>query len=266
MTDHEAELLVEEVLNAYHEKAPVDLSRIAREEGIELVEGDFGDDFHGRLEFLRDVGTFALYHPRIATARYPGRVRFSIAHELAHYFIESHREGIINGLFHNSDEGFRSLSEIEKEADRVASALLIPAKTIKSTMGSRNFLSLKQLLDLANRCEASVQATAFRYARFAEEACLAVVSSCSRILYAFASDEADGLGFKFLGIKDVPPGSATQRASNSSVTEIFEGPTDTGCWFSWRLRSAELWEEAVRLGSTSLVLTLLSWKSDEVED
>lgn len=261
MTDRDAEVLVEQVLSAFNERAPVDLLRIASEEGIELLEGDFGDDFHGRLEFLRDLGAFALYHPRLETARYPGRVRFSIAHELGHYFIESHREGIINGLFHNSEEGFCSPSVVEAEADRFASALLIPAKAIKSAMGSRQFLTLAQILALAYRCEASAQATAFRYARFAEEPCIAVVSSASQILYAFASDEADGLGFKRLGISRVPSGSATAQATSSNSSDIFEAATDTTRWFSQRSRTAELWEEAVRLGSSSLVLTLLAWKN-----
>jgi Zn-dependent peptidase ImmA (M78 family) len=266
MTDREAELIAEQVLNAYRQAAPVDLELIAREEGIELLEGNFGDEFEGRLEFLSDLGTFVLYHPSLETAQYPGRVRFSIAHELAHYFIESHRQGIIQGLFHDSEEGFQSLNIIEDEADRVAAALLIPAKELRSKMGHRKILTLRQILELAARCEASVQATSFRYARYAEEACLAVVASGNRILYAFSSDEADGLGFRFLGIKHVPVGSAAHRASESYSAEIFEGPTDTSLWFSQRGRSAELWEEAVRLGSSSLVLTLLSWKEYEADD
>jgi hypothetical protein len=177
MTDREAELVAEQVLNAYRQEAPVNLELIAREEGIELLEGNFGDEFEGRLEFLSDLGMFALYHPSLETAQYPGRVRFSIAHELAHYFIEAHRQGIIQGLFHDSEEGFQSLNIIEGEADRVAAALLIPAKELRSKMGRRKILTLRQILELAARCEASVQATAFRYARYAEEACLAVVAS-----------------------------------------------------------------------------------------
>lgn len=266
MTDRETELLVEQVLSGYGQKAPVDLHLIAREEGIELAEGDFGNDFHGRLEFLEDMGTFALFHPCLASARYPGRVRFSIAHELGHYFIESHREGIINGLFHDSEEGFHSLNIVEGEADRFASALLLPAKTIKSTMGSRNFLTLRQLLELAGRCEASVQATAFRYARFAEEPCVAVVARNGQVLYSFASDEADALGFKFLGIKQIPSGSVTERAIRAPASEILEGPTDTTRWFSSRWRSAEIWEEAVHLGASPIVMTLLSWKNYSGDD
>lgn len=261
MTDREIELLVEQVLGGYGQEAPVDLQLIAREEGIELAEGDFGEDFHGRLEFLQDLGTFALFYPRLASARYPGRVRFSIAHELGHYFIEPHREGIINGLFHDSEEGFHSLNIVEDEADRFASALLLPAKAIKSTMGSRSFLTLRQILELANRCGASVQATAFRYARFAEEPCVAVVASNGQVLYSFASDEADALGFRSLGIRKVPPGSVTGRAIRAPASEILEGPTDTAHWFSSRPRRAELWEEAVHLGSSSLVMTILSWKN-----
>ena len=266
MKDHEVELLADEVLDTYREKAPIDLARIAAEEGIELVEGDFGDDFHGRLEFLREVSTFAIYHPRLSTARYPGRVRFSIAHEFGHYFIEEHREGIIHGLFHNSEESFRSMNPVEHEADTFASALLIPTKALNLAMGRNRILTLEQILNLSRTCDASAQATAFRYARFAEEPCLAIVSSGARILYSFASEDADARGFKMLGNREIPSGSATRKAAESATREIVQGPTETSQWFSARARSAELWEEATRLGSSPLVLTLLSWKDYESED
>lgn len=266
MKDYDVELLAEQVLDTYSQKAPVDLARIAVEEGIELVEGDFGDDFHGRLEFLPAVSTFAIYHPQLITARYPGRVRFSIAHELGHYFIDEHREGIINGLFHNSAESFDSKSSVEHEADTFASALLIPTKALRSAMGRNNILTLEQILDLSRTCDASAQATAFRYVRFAEEPCLAIVSKDARVLYAFASEDADARGFKMLGNREVSPESATRKAAQSTMREIFQGPTSTLQWFSDRGRSAELWEEATRLGSSALVLTLLSWKDYERDD
>jgi len=266
MKDFEIESLADQILESYQQQAPVDLIYIANQEGIELLEGDYGDDFHGRLEFLSDMGKFALFHPRLATARFSGRIRFSIAHELGHYFIEEHREGIIRGIFHNAEQGFISNNPIEREADKFAAALLIPNQLLRATTGRRGILTLNQILSLAQKCNASAQATAFRYVRFAEEPCLAIISKEGNILYSFASDEANARGFGLLGNRQVPPLSVTYKASQGNVQNIVEGETNTTLWFSERRGYEELWEEAIPLGSTFFVLTLLSWKDYTAED
>jgi hypothetical protein len=219
------------------------------------------------------VEAFVIYHPVIAQSRYPGRVRFSIAHELGHYFIPPHRQLLLTGLSHNSEDCFRGQSDVEKKADVFASALLIPGVELKRLMQSRRFLTLRQLLELADRCKASAQATAFRYTRFTEEPHLALVSENGRVLYQFASEEAEAIGFRWLGKREVPANCPTRKAALKVSSEgIVEGAVKSEEWFSERKAQADLWEEAIRLGSTNLVLTLLSWQDyssdlvDGVED
>ena len=265
MNDCDIERLADDVVAAYGQSTPpVDLRNIAGEEGIELAEGDYGEDFHGRIEYLSEVEAFAIYHPRLECARYPGRVRFSIAHELGHYFIPAHREVLLTGACHNSDDCFLGGSSVEKEADKFASALLVPSVELRRLVGARKFLTLAQILELADRCQASAQATAFRYTRFTEEPHIAIVSQNGRILYHFASEEAEAIGFRWLGNRNVPMSCATRRAGMAPVGGgIVEGASGSENWFSSRRASAELWEEAIRLGTTDLVLTLLSWQDYE---
>ena len=271
MNDCDIERLADDVVSAYGQNTPpVNLINIAEEEGIALAEGEYGEDFHGRIEYLREVETFAIYHPRLDRARYPGRVRFSIAHELGHYFIPAHREVLLSGTSHNSDDSFQG-GGVENEADKFASALLVPSVELQRLVGARKFLALAQILELADRCQASAQATAFRYTRFTEEPHIAIVSQNGRILYHFASEEAEAIGFRWLGNRNVPTNCATRRAAITAIGDgIVEGTASSEDWFSSRRASAQLWEEAIRLGRTDLVLTLLSWQDyspySEMED
>jgi hypothetical protein len=250
--------LADEVIAAFGQSTPpVDLERIAREEGIELAEGAFDDDFHGRIEYLPEVGSFVIYHPSFIASQYPSRVRFSLAHELGHYYIPAHREMLMKGCTHNSMEGFNHKDLIERQADAFAAALLIPSAVLKQRMGRRGFLGLSQILALAEECKASVQATAFRYTKFTKEPHLAFVSEKEMVLYCFSSEEARAIGFGGLRNQCVPANSPTARAVASSQVE--EGKIGGELWFPDRDNHAELWEESMRLGSSNRVLTLLSW-------
>jgi len=257
LTDFQVEQLADEVLAAFGQQLPVGIHQIAREEGIELAEGDFDDDFHGRIEYLTEVGSFVIYHPSLTFNQYPSRVRFSIAHELGHYYIPTHRELLMTGCSHNSTEGFSHKDAIERQADTFAAALLIPSAELKRRMGKRGFLSLPHILKLADDCKASIQATAFRYTRFAKEPHLAFVSENDKVLYCFASEEARAMGYWTLRSQTVPDGSTTKKAAASQNIE--EGKTESEFWFPDHPTNAELWEESVRLGNSTKVLTTLSW-------
>jgi len=257
LTEPQIEMLADEVVSAFGLETPIDLERIAREEGIELVEGDYGDEFHGRIEYLAEVEAFVIYRPSIVMGQYPARVRFSIAHELGHFYIPHHREILLKGQAHYSQEGFRSKNQVEHQADTFAAALLIPTKILKDRMGRRGFLSLDQILTLAEECKASVQATAFRYTRFTREPHLALISENGKVLYGFASEQARFWGFGSVRDFSVPDGNPTKEALE--INGIREAKTDVKTWFPRKESNAELWEEAVQLGSSKRVLTLLSW-------
>ncbi len=123
-------------------------------------------------------------------------------------------------------------------------------------MGRRGFLSLPHILALADDCKSSVQATAFRYTRFAKEPHLAFVSEGGVVQYCFASDEARAIGYGSMRFQAVPDTSPTFKAG--LATGIQEAKIDSQLWFPERT-SVEFWEESVRLGSSGKILTLLSW-------
>src|SRR5207247_1657430 len=91
--------------------------------------GRYGDAFDGLLEHRS--GRFHVYAnlDRVEREDSP-RARFTLAHELGHYFIDEHRNALAAGLAlsHPSFCDFESDLPVEKEADHFASNLLMPAK------------------------------------------------------------------------------------------------------------------------------------------
>jgi len=235
--------------------------KIAREEGIELAPGNYGEDFSGRIEYHGDVGKFVLFHPDPQRVRHPARVRFSIGHELGHYFLDHHRELLIGGAAHNSASDFICEDHLEREADEFAAALLIPGFVMKRRLAKRSFMTLSEVLRLANDCHSSATSAAIRYAKFTREACVVIVSQAGRVLFWIPSEEAGAIGFRYLSSdRRVPGGSPTAMVSGEEG-QLREGTIGSGCWFPDLSREVELWEEASPLGNTCRVLTLLALSS-----
>src|SRR5947209_5617759 len=93
------ERLAESVLQTLGFTAPpIDVAQIARVEGILLAEGAYGPNFFGRIEYHSTVRKFILYHPTLSRdAQNYWQARFSVAHELGHYYIPEHRKLLIEG-------------------------------------------------------------------------------------------------------------------------------------------------------------------------
>lgn len=261
------EKLANATLEAFEIKTPpVDVLDVARQEEIEvgsLPRGSYSDEFSGRIEFHSEIRKFLLFHPEIETADYPSRVRFSIAHELGHYYIPEHRQRLMQGKSHDSKAGFISDDDFEREADHFASVFLLPTFALRAKLGHRGFLTLLQILDLANEWKTSATSAVLRYVKFASEPCAAVVSRAGKILYYVPSEEAQEIGFKYLGKREVPNGTPTIKAASlAGSKKIVEGSTSTNTWFSARRADANIWEEAFPLGYTSLVVTIFAFENE----
>jgi hypothetical protein len=251
-----------EVLEAHHcLAAPVDVLGIAQAEGIELAPGDYGEDFSGRIEYHSDQGKFILFHPDTALCQHPNRVRFSIGHELGHYYLEHHRELLLAGAAHNSTTDFICDEVLEREADEFAASLLIPHFALKAKMAKRSFMTLSEVLKMAEDWQSSATSAAIRYAKFTREACIVILSENEKILFWLTSEEAAALGFRFVARdRRVPVGVPTALiTSGDTIQNNVKGAgVSSELWFPDRHRQSDLWEDACRLGGTGRVLTLLA--------
>ncbi len=245
-------------------RLPVDPEAIAREEGIELAPGGYSDTFDARIEYVDPPGTFILYYRTAEHGPTPGRVRFSQAHELGHFYLPAHRLYLLRGHTHNSVTDFRSRDPREAEADEFASALLMPRDLFFDAMGRRGqtVCSLADLCRLADQTfQTSVTSTVRRYCAFDCEPCGMVMSEAGRVVWALFS-----LGMRPLGLSYIPVGSPVpapsraaevgSRHSKHGPAGVAEGRVDAGVWFD-SPRCGWLWEESMPLGRTGRVLTFL---------
>lgn len=252
-------------------RLPVDPFAIAKEEGIELAPGKYGARFDARIEFIPAVEMFIIYFRTAAHNRTEGRVRFSVAHELGHFYLPGHRESLLRGRSHNSVANFRSREPQEKEADEFAAALLMPEGLFGAELRrrGRNYCTLSDLRKLADEVFlTSITSTVRRYCQFDWEACSVVISEAGSIRWANQSDTMKALGMSYVPEGPVPNTSVTARLWRrmpevGAGTE--EGPVEAEAWYE-HPRREKLWEEAMALGSTGQVLTFLTLEDPENDD
>lgn len=105
----------------------LDLAHVAHQKGISTSFGAYGDGFDGMLEYKE--GRFHIFCnlDRIGSPD-STRSRFTMAHELGHYYIDGHRNVLASGDIppHLSRCEFESSQLAEQEADHFAGSFLMP--------------------------------------------------------------------------------------------------------------------------------------------
>jgi hypothetical protein len=274
MTESRIEQLAEQVLDAHGLAGlPVDPLALARLEEIRLAPGHYDGCFDGRIEYRRrpgDGGRFYLFYAAEERARRPAaRVRFSVAHELGHFFLPQHRDYLVSGVWHGSRSEFVSARRMEREADWFAAALLMPRQEFLARLQGRGgcLCTLGELARLADRVfQTSLTSTAIRYAQLNFAPCCVVLSEHGRVLFGIRSEE---MKRRELGwISRVPAGSVTGRlwaALAAGRAGTPSGLVDGGLWFAGR-GSGRLREEVRVLGRTGRTLTYLVLADPEQGD
>jgi Zn-dependent peptidase ImmA (M78 family) len=150
-------------------RQPVDPFEIAADEVPFLRIGgrDFGDRFDGKLRYDSRKRRFGLmyntkYDVRMPPGEHHPRTRFSVAHELGHYFIEHHHAYYAHGgKTHASINEFRSKTTIEREADAFAASLLLPSHLVSPILNKQQ-LSIEKIQEVAGDFNTSMVSTMIR--------------------------------------------------------------------------------------------------------
>lgn len=249
---------VKQIIEDLHEDAPLPIvldTIIASEGNIRQRPANYGAKFNGRIEYIPEVHIFILYYPMEKSPR----VRFSIAHELGHFYIPEHRKLLLSGNSHNSKPGFVSKKKLEREADEFAANLLVPEEYLNKLIRRKSFLTLKELLESARELQVSATAMAIRYTKMTPEPCAVILWQQGQQKFYQASEELECVGFQWRGRNDVPVDSATAIAiKNQGSGSVYEKESNSEKWFSRRKAQCPIWEEAFPLGYTGMVLTMLS--------
>jgi len=246
---------------------PVDPFAIAASRDIEVTaKPDTAKGVSGML--LRHGDVFGiLYATHIPSE---GFQRFSIAHELGHYFLEGHIDHILpkDGV-HESHAGFVSADPYELEADQFAAGLLMPSVPFKRALFRQN-PGLETVESLATLCRTSLTATAIRYAELTDDAVAIIISTGPVIDFCFLSDTIKALPQLTWLRKGslIPKDTATAQLNVSparvAASDRVDADIDIVDWLGGT-RSARATEEVIGLGGYGKTLTVLTCPSVQDE-
>jgi hypothetical protein len=246
---------------------PIDPFEIARAEMIELwpkkpeqVGVSGGIVFQGD-----DVAIF--YSTDIVS---DGFQRFTVAHELGHYFLDGHPAAILESApVHVSRAGFSEGAQpIEIEADHFASGLLLPTALVHRHL-DHEAVGLEGIDALAEVSRCSLTACAIRAAECSPYPVAVVVSRGGEVRYAFMSDSFKKLDHLDFLRRGSPLPETLTRRFNADPGNVASGrracaPTMLSTWFGGR-RRLDLDEQVVGLGSYGFTLTVLSTDAPPVD-
>jgi IrrE N-terminal-like domain len=196
--------------------------------------------------------------------------RFSVAHELGHYFLEGHIDHVLKDGIHKSRAGFVAGDPHELEADNFAAGLLMPSGPFKRAL-ARHDPGLETVEHLASLCRTSLTATANRYAELSDDAVAVIISTGAVIDYSILSDRMKSLPDLTWLRKGSPVPKNTETARlNADPWRVLqadrvETEIDVMNWLGGR-QSATVSEDVIGLGRYGKTLTVLSSTEIGCED
>lgn len=242
----------------------LDLAALLTEQGITFSFNAYADAFDGLLEYKE--GRFHVYCNLNRMERPDSaRARFTLGHELGHYYIDDHREALASGSAeaHASFCDYESKIPTEREADHFASNLLMPAERFRKE-AARAGRGLAGILRLRGSFNTSVTSTAIRYASLGISPCALVKWTAKGVAWKWMSGDIREAGY-WTTVTDparLAPGSPTVLALAGQVPskDFFESGTTAAAWFPYTTdgstRNIILIEQAIPLGRFG-VLTFL---------
>lgn len=189
------------------------LDEIANFEDVPVHYDNYENAFDGMLVY--DTGS-SNFHIHInvdnGNSQKSKRGRFTLAHEIGHFFLDEHRLGLKYGLLepHASFHNINHKSLIEEEADYFASCLLMPKEKFRNysveyrrQTGNRKF-SFDTILSLSESFETSVLSTLIRFGEIGTHEIFAVISKDNIAKWFVKSTDFPNWKFKFK-IEDIIP-------------------------------------------------------------
>ncbi|MCM0337367.1 MULTISPECIES: ImmA/IrrE family metallo-endopeptidase [Bacteroides] len=149
------------------------------------------------------------------------RGRFTLAHELGHYFIDTHRIGLKNGLLepHPSLTNKAQYFSIEREADYFAACLLMPEERFRKDIGNKKF-GIEVIDYLRAEYKISRTACALRFADIGNYPLLIVYAENNIIRWSYSSED---FPFKWMINDKIVPRNTVMGDyfNNNHIAEVF---------------------------------------------
>ncbi len=131
-------------------KVPVNVISIAKAYGIDVYETEFNNEISGIIRYDKEREKYEII---VNKNNAWVRKRFTIAHELGHYFL--HRDMLknndihVDALYRTAVQLDTQTNEREKEVDYFAGALLMNEKVIEKLMQNYEISDMAKILDVS---------------------------------------------------------------------------------------------------------------------
>lgn len=247
----------------------VDLTNILQENGLRLHADHFPEDFDAVI-----VPKAQAFHIHLNLRKVNGdptapRARFSIAHELGHYFIDEHRKKLLAQPPQPSLCGLFDANECreEDEADHFAANLLMPPSRFKDAAHGQGS-PLETILSLSRKFDTSLTATALQFINHVSDRCMVIRWTPNGTLaWAIPGNGYRADGYRTLLFKDpkkLPRDSATATVITGrkefdqgvlTMATVFQNVALDGD------RNTTVAEEAMALGDYGFLTILSDYKA-----
>jgi len=251
--------LAEYIAMAHRRGHVVILEDIVRRENLHLHYDSYERTFDGMLVY--DEEDFHI-HIDNDSGNWQGSKKgnFTLAHELAHYFIDEHRIGLKNFAFppHGSRFDLGQQDPKELEADHFASNLLMPAELFRGFKTPREF-SMNTIWLLADHFQTSFMSTALRFSDIGNHSTCIVFSRENEVKWFKKSSDFPAWPFRFKVGGQLPAHTvAGDFYRNRSQKYTTVENIDPAAWFfpAWHVADA-MHEQCYYSESYNYVLSVL---------
>jgi len=188
-----------EFLALEYEDIITPLDKIIESEELPVFYDDYGDSFDG-VTFFDNSNFYIHINTQRGNKIGSTRCRFTLAHELGHYFIDNHRIGLQKGILkpHPSKNYIQKHKRIEREADYFSSCLLMPEERFSKDCLGRKF-HFSVIEKLAKKYNVSITACAIRFADIGNHPIMIIYCEDNKIVWKWNSKD---FPYKYLAEKN----------------------------------------------------------------
>ena len=207
-----------------------------------------------------------------SAVRSEGRKRFTIAHEFGHYILHRHSQDQFECGDADIETGHGNEQDIEAEADKFASTLLMPLDDFRKQVDGQP-VTFDLLGHCADRYGVSLTAAALRWTEIAEKRAVLVASRDDHLLWAKSNHAAFKSGAYFATRKqtiELPQGTLAHSNNLLDAAAQLQS-TRAQTWFPREPVSMQLTEMTRVAGQYDYTLTLLlmpdaEWQRPQHDD
>lgn len=213
----------------------------------------------GRIRFEDGYGVISLKN----SFKEPGQKRFTLAHELGHYFVE--RNSILRKFNCSSNDlmSFKFGNIFEKKANEFAAELLMYKPWFGDFIRNRE-IDMNLIKDIANHFGVTLSAAALRYSLIGKYPIAVIMSRKEKPTDKYGKVMWSSIS-EYFPLKWIPNG--LEVGKDSPAADYYKGESmqegadlvQASAWFSkdFHCDNSYLWEENIAMPNYESVLTIL---------